>query len=191
MDLRAEDIGLEIEDETATFTLNTGSNVRLVNESYNMVKKPESAVYLEWMIRGDESLKDLLFRLGLRADNLGKKFKEKLKEDMPAIRGLAKELSQDTPKDRKIFREDEDLPQETKITLKWIKGGYGTHTFPAINIVIPVSKCRKVRGDNYVWKLSMIDLTKIGYKTLYWISVSDIYKKGKLDVAPSILGKMD
>jgi hypothetical protein len=191
MNLRNEEIDLEIKGEIATLSLNAQSNVRLVNESYNMVKKADSAEYLEWMIRGDESLKDLLFRLGLRADNLGKKFKEWLSADMPEIKGISQELSKDPPKRNKIFRVDEELPKHTKITVKWIKGGYGDHMFPAINIVIPLSECRHTRGENYIWKLSMDDLIKIGYKTLYWISVSDIFKRGKLDVAPSILGKID
>jgi len=95
------------------------------------------------MVRGEEALRDYLGRLSLRYQNLGEMLKERLKKDLSDIEKIAKEISA-TSDEKGVVREDRLFEDgEIRVTVKRVKGKW-RKSFPAINVVFPLSGCKQV-----------------------------------------------
>lgn len=182
-------VELEVHDHSVTLNFTVGQNIRLINEKYNSVKKLESAVAVEWMVRGEEALRDYLGRLSLRHENLGETLKRRLKEDLNSIKTIANNIS--TTDDEKGVIQEDKLFENKKImiTVKRVKGRW-RKSFPAVNVVFPLTDCKQV-GEKYQVKLDFQEAVEIGYKILFWITCSDLSENKGFETAELILGKIE
>lgn len=182
-------VELEVYDHSVTLNFTVGQNIRLVNEKYNSVKKLESAVAVEWMVRGEEALRDYLGRLSLRHENLGETLKRRLKEDLNSIKTIANNIST-TDDEKGVIQEDKLFEnKEIMITVKRVKGRW-RKSFPAVNVVFPLKNCKQV-GEKYQVKLDFQEAVEIGYKILFWITCSDLSENKGFETAELILGKIE
>lgn len=79
-------VEMGISNGEVRFNFALGGNVRLINQDYNPVRKAQNAVTVEWMVRGEEALRDFMGRISLRYSELGSTLKQRLKNDLNSIR---------------------------------------------------------------------------------------------------------
>ena len=182
-------VEMEIFNSEVRLNFTVGGNVRLINKDHKPVRKVENAIAVEWMIRGEEALKDFLGRISLRYNKLGKTLKERLKNDLTNIKRSAENISKINKKQRPICKDQPLKDREIIVTVKWVKGRWRP-SFPAVNIVIPFKDCRRL-GEKYRVSLELEDALEIGYKVLYWITSSEISEGKGLITAEGILGKIE
>lgn len=187
--LRSEKgVNMEIFNNQIKIDFTIGGNIRLINDRYNPVRKEKNAIAIEWMIRGEEALRDFLVRIGLRYNSLGKILRDRLKSDLKNIKKNAENISKNDRKRLVPFKNKPLKDKDVEVTVKWVKGRWRP-SFPSINIVIPLSECTK-RGQKYYWSLTFEEAIEIGYSTLYWISASEISESKGLKTAERILGRI-
>ncbi|TKJ44429.1 hypothetical protein CEE36_01420 [candidate division TA06 bacterium B3_TA06] len=184
-----ERVDMEMVADEVKISLQVGGNVRLINKKYNMVRKEESAIGIEWMIKGEEALRDFLVRIGLKYNGLGKILRDRLKDDLKNIEVDAERITMSGKECLVPIKNKPLKDKQIEITIKWVKGKW-RKAFPAINIVIPLSEYTK-RGQKYEWRLTVEEAIEIGYTTLYWISASEISEGKGLKTAEGILGKIE
>jgi len=180
-------VNMEISNGKIRIDFIIGKNIRLVNENYNPVRNEKNAVAIEWMIKGEEALRDFFVRIGLQYNDLGKILRERLKSELQNIKKAADDISQDDRTRSVPFKEKPLKGKHIEVTVKWVKGKWRP-SFPSVNIVIPLSECVK-RGQKYYWDLTFEEAVEIGYKVLYWISASEISESKGFKTAKGILGK--
>ena len=182
-------VEMDIADSEVKVNFVIGGNVRLVNKNYHPVRKVEKAVAVEWMIRGEEALKDFLGRISLRYNKLGEILKERLKNDLSNIKKAAENISKSNRKQLVPFTDKPLKDKEIIITVKWVKGTWRV-SFPTINVVVALKECKRSR-KKYQWRLELEEAAEIGYKVLWWITASEISESKGLKTAEGILGKIE
>lgn len=183
-------VNMEISNNTIKIDFTIGGNVRLINERYNPVRKEDNAIAIEWMIRGEEALKDFFVRIGLRYDNnLGKKLRDRLRSDLKSIYNHAEKISKNSRENSVPFKNKPLKDKDIEVTVKWVRGRWRDY-YPSVNVVIPFSECTK-RLQKYYWKLTFDEAIEIGYKILYWLSATEISESKGPKTAEGILGKIE
>ena len=181
-------VNMEISNNLINIDFKIGRNIRLINNKYNPVRKEENAVAIEWMIKGKEALGDFLVRIGLRYNNLGKILRERLKSDLENIQKDAEKISRNNKQHLVPFKDKPLRDKDIEITVKWVKGKWRA-SFPSVNIVIPLSECKR-RRLKYYWSLTFKQAIEIGYGALYWISASEVSDSKGLKTAEKFFGKI-
>jgi len=182
-----EAVDMNIKNDKIKFELIIGSNIQFINKNYNTVRSFNNAIAVEWMIRAEEALKDFLVRLGLRYGDLGKIFRKRIKKEKKSINKNAKKLKK-LRRQLIPFKEKPLKHRNIEIYIKNVKGMYRPN-FPTVNIFMPFSECKKARQKYYII-LSPKEAIEIGYKILFWLSVTEVSESKGFKTAEDILGKI-
>ncbi|MBA7608407.1 hypothetical protein ES703_15584 [subsurface metagenome] len=186
---------MKISNDQVTFDLLIGGNVQfLIADNYNNVRAPEGAKSIEWMIAGEEALKDILVRIDLRRGDLGPKLNKRLVSERDSLQEKAHEISEIVSRKEKrlIIKDALHGGKGVNITVKTVQGKWRA-CYPTVNIVIPLANCRKRRtqkGLKYYFKLPVETAIELAYKVLYWITATEISESKGPKTAETILGKI-
>jgi hypothetical protein len=111
-------VNMEISNNKIKIDFTIGGNIRLINNRYNLVRKEENVVAIEWMIKGEEALRDFLVRIGLRYNNLGKILRDRLKADLKSIQRDAENISRNARKHLVPFKSKPLKDKNVEVTVK-------------------------------------------------------------------------
>lgn len=186
-----ERASLRVLNSEVLVSLKVNKNIPLVNQNYNRVRKPESAVAIEWQIKGEEVIRVFLAQLAPRfPNNLYKVLKDRLKSEVVSL-GEKTEMIKNADRGIKVPIEDrinvvKDEEKDVKITIKW-GGKYRVH-YPTVNIVIPLTECKHM-VKRYQWHLKFNEAIEVVYKAIFWISASELSESKGLNMVRVVFGK--
>jgi len=186
-------VAMEISSNNVTFDLPMGGNVQFLSDDcYNTVRGVKGAKFIEWMIAGEEALKDILVRINLRRGDLGPRLKKRLISEWDALQKNANKISKIVSKEENTLIEKDSVKEGVSVTVKTVEGKY-RKCYPTVNILIPLDKCRRSRTQKFLkynFKLPVNDAIELAYKVLYWITVTEISESKGPKVAETILGEI-